>query len=97
MGLICVLFFVSSALAFSPLLNHVGDGVRCLVEGDEVVAAGHIIEYSAIASTCYSDGPVHINAFVLQSSWLTNDLHRVDLKLAGDANIGELNCTCPAG
>ncbi|XP_075560216.1 uncharacterized protein LOC142592574 isoform X2 [Dermacentor variabilis] len=83
-------------LPLSTIPNHVGDGVRCLVEGDEVVAAGHIIECSAVASTCCSDGPVHVIAFVLQSAMHSKDPHRVDLKLTDETKI-ELNCTCPAG
>ncbi|XP_070378639.1 uncharacterized protein [Dermacentor albipictus] len=84
-------------LPLSTIFNHVGDGVRCLVEGDEVVAAGHIIECSAVASTCCSDGPVHVIAFVLQWSALSKDPHRVDLKLTDETEIAELNRTCLAG
>lgn len=81
----------------SIIVDHIGDGIRCLVEGDEVVNAGHIIECSAVAATCQPGEPLHIVAFVLQSSGLSKDPHRVDLKLLSGLSIAEVICTCPAG
>lgn len=85
------------SLPLSTILDYVGDGSRCLVEGDLVLEAGHVIECSAVASSCRSSGPVHIIAYVLQSSALNNDSLKVELKLQDEARIVEINCTCPAG
>ncbi|XP_064461744.1 uncharacterized protein LOC135375685 [Ornithodoros turicata] len=89
------LFEVS--LPLSIVVEHIGDGVRCLVEGDEVVNAGHVIECSVVAATCQSAGPLHIIAFVLRSSGLHKEPHKVDLMLENCAKVLQINCTCPAG
>ncbi|KAL1450294.1 hypothetical protein MTO96_043958 [Rhipicephalus appendiculatus] len=83
--------------AYEHNTDHIGEGSRCLVEGDLVLEAGHVIECSAVAATCRSGGPVHIIAYVLQSSGLHNDPHKVELKLQGEDTIQDIKCTCPAG
>ncbi|KAL1482172.1 hypothetical protein MTO96_033988 [Rhipicephalus appendiculatus] len=87
----------SVSMRMSTILDHIGEGSRCLVEGDLVLEAGHVIECSAVAATCRSGGPVHIIAYVLQSSGLHNDPHKVELKLQGEDTIQDIKCTCPAG
>lgn len=81
----------------STIFDYIGDGSRCLVEGDLVLEAGHVIKCTAVASTCRSGWPVHIIAYILQSSALSNDPFRVELKLQDEATIDKINCTCPAG
>ncbi|KAL1430118.1 hypothetical protein MTO96_002378 [Rhipicephalus appendiculatus] len=90
------LFEVS--MLMSTILDHIEEGSRCLVKGDLFLEAGHVIECSAVAARCRSVGPVHIIPYVLQSSGLHNDPHKVlQLKLQGEDTIEEMRCTCPAG
>lgn len=88
--------FVSVGLPLYVIMAYIGDGKRCLVEGEELVNAGHIIECSVVVPETTSSS-VHVRSYVLQTSALSKDPHTVDLKLTNNATIDELSCTCPAG
>lgn len=77
-------------------MAYIGDGKRCFVEGEEFVNAGHIIECSVVVPETTSSS-VHVRSYVLQTSALSKDPHTVDIKLANNATIDKLSCTCPAG
>ncbi|XP_064461561.1 uncharacterized protein LOC135371436 isoform X1 [Ornithodoros turicata] len=85
---------VEVKISLTTILQHVGEGVRCLKEGEEVINAGHIIECSVVEVT---PSTVQVLGFVLQSSAPTKDPHKVSLALTEGGNIQLLSCTCPAG
>lgn len=88
-------FFVAVSGPLHTIMEYIADEKRCLVEGKQLVNAGHIIECSVVASKTTSMN-IHLRSYVLQSA-LSKDPHTGDLKLANGATIHELSGTCPAG
>ncbi|KAG0431457.1 hypothetical protein HPB47_021776, partial [Ixodes persulcatus] len=78
------------------IFEYTADGKRCLIEGERISNAGHIIECSVVAPKTKLTS-AHVLSYVLQSSALSKDPHTVDLKLTNGTTIHVLSCTCPAG
>lgn len=70
---------------------------RCIVEGEEILNANHII---LMGSTTASDVSVEILGLCLQTSALKNNPHEITgiLEFFGSTNeIRDFKCTCKAG
>lgn len=70
---------------------------RCVVEGEALVSAKHIILLGTTSATMEL---VQIIALCLQTSGVKNSPHEINGKLIhkdGDVNIVEFTCTCKAG
>lgn len=88
---------VSVPLSINTVLEYIGEGKRCIVEGEELIKAGHIMECSVVASSASSNCGIRVVSFVLQTSGLDKSPHEVELVLDAAMGIDKLSCTCPAG
>lgn len=86
-------------LSLVEYINYVGGNTsaRCVVEGEEVLNAGHIILHGR---TDCSPSYIKLAAICLQTSALQSEPHQISGELGilnGSAKIKSMVCSCKAG
>ncbi|CAN8002354.1 unnamed protein product, partial [Ixodes hexagonus] len=93
-------FGVTQSLSLGDIMRHIGNletRIRCLVEGEEVLNAGHIICCGVKASSAAS---VTVQGLCIQTSHVKEKPHELEFVYGHDRSVkvcGLGHCSCKAG
>lgn len=79
-------------VSLSDIFKYIGDRLRPLTEGEEVLNAGHVI-------VCGNkkEFPNVLVGLCLQSSYASGSPHEIEIKLGRNTSEWQAKCTCKAG